>query len=68
MLFFLRAHAFALLLDFIWLGHRAEHDKDVAILLLRQQLRMLPRRQARAPRMSRWEQRLLMSSSASSQD
>ena len=43
MLFFLLAQAFSLLLDLIWLRHRAEQDKDVEILLLRQQLRILQR-------------------------
>ena len=41
MICFVLAHAFSLLLDLMWLGHRAEHDKDVEILLLRQQLRIL---------------------------
>ncbi len=44
MLFFLLAQAFSLLLDLIWLRHRAEQDKDVEILLLRQQLRILQRK------------------------
>ena len=43
MLFLLLAHAFSLLLDVIWMAHRSEHDKDVEILLLRQQLRILQR-------------------------
>ncbi len=55
MLSFLLAHAFSLLLDLIWLGRRAEHDKDVEILLLRQQLRVLQRKQPRLSRISRWE-------------
>ncbi len=45
MLVFLLAHAFSLLVDLFWLAHRAEHDKDIEILLLRQQLRMLQRKQ-----------------------
>ena len=55
MLFFLLAQAFSLLLDLIWLGRRAEQDKDVEILLLRQQLRMLQRKHPHAPRISRWD-------------
>ena len=53
MLFFLLAQAFSLLLDLIWLGHRAKYDKDVEILLLRQQLRMLQRKQSHPPRVHR---------------
>ncbi len=55
MLCFLLAHAFALLLDVIWVAHPTEHDQDLEILLLRQQLRMLQRKQPRAPRISRLE-------------
>ena len=52
---FLLAQAFSLLLDLIWLGHRAKHNRDVEILLLRQQLRMLQLKQRHPPRCSRWE-------------
>ena len=55
MMFFLLAHAFSLLRDLIWLRHRTDHDKDVEILLLRQQLRILQRKQPHAPRISRGE-------------
>ena len=60
MIFFLLAHAWSLLLDLIWLGRRAQHDKDIEILLLRQQLRILQRNQPRAPRISRWEKLTLL--------
>ena len=60
MTFFLLAHALSLLLDLIWLRRRADHDKDVEILLLRQQLRMLQRKQRAPPRMSRWEKLTLV--------
>ena len=60
MLFFLLAHAVSLLLDLIWLSRRANHDKDLEILLLRQQLRILQRTQPRAPRISRWEKLTLV--------
>lgn len=60
MLFFLLAHAFSLLLDLIWFGHREEHDKDVEILLLRQQVRILQRKHPHAPRISRWEKLTLV--------
>ena len=55
MICFVLAQAFSLLLDLIWLNRRAEHDKDVEILLLRQQLRTLQRKQSHPPRISRWE-------------
>ena len=55
MIFLLLAHVFSLLLDLIWLGHQSAHAKDVEILLLRQQLRILQRNDSRAPRISRWE-------------
>lgn len=55
MLFFLLAHAFSLLLDLFWLRCRTDHDKDLEILLLRQQLRILQRKHSHAPRTSRWE-------------
>ena len=48
MLFLLLAQAFSLLLDLIWLGHRGGHDKDIEILLLRQQLRILQRKHPHA--------------------
>src|SRR5688572_23757430 len=60
MLYLLLAQAFALLLDLIWLGRRAAHDKDLEILLLRQQLRILQRKQGRAPRLARWEKLTLV--------
>ncbi len=34
---------------------RSDHEKDVEILLLRQQLRILQRKQPHPPRLSRWE-------------
>ncbi len=60
MLFFLLAHAFSLLLDLIWLHRRAEQDKDIELLLLRQQLCMLQRQQPRVPRLSRWQKLTLL--------
>ena len=63
MIFFLLAHTLSLLLDLIWLRCRADHDKDVEILLLRQQLRILQRKQPgppafRAGRSWRWSSSL----------
>ena len=60
MLFFLLAQAFSLLLDLIWLRRRAEQDKDVEILLLRQQLRILQRAKLHPPRISRWQKLTLV--------
>ncbi len=60
MFFFLLAQAFSLLLDLIWLRCRTDHDKEVEILLLRQQLRILQRRQPHSPRISRCEKLTLI--------
>ncbi len=60
MLFFLLSQAFSLLLDLIWLGHQGDHDKDVEILLLRQQLRILQRKHPHALRISAWEKLTLV--------
>ncbi len=60
MLFFLLAHTFSLLLDLLWLRRRPDHDKDLEILLLRQQLRTLQRKHPHAPRISRWEKLTLV--------
>ena len=60
MLCFLLAHALSLLLDRIRVLRRSSHDKDVEILLLRQQLRMLQRKQPCPPRISRWEKRTFL--------
>src|SRR3712207_88627 len=55
MIFFLAAHAFSLLLDLIGLSRQTGHAKDVEILLLRQQLRILQRKQPSPLRISEWE-------------
>ncbi len=55
MIFYLLAHPWSVLLDLIWLRHRVDHDKDIEILLLRQQLRILQRKQPHPPRISHWE-------------
>ncbi len=60
MIFLLLAHAISLLLDLILLVGRSDHDKDVEIVLLRQQLRILQRKQPRPPRISRWEKLALL--------
>ncbi len=60
MTFFLVAHIFSLLIDLIGLSRQTDHGKDVEILLLRQQLRSLQRKQPRPPRISRWEKLTLL--------
>ena len=60
MLFFLLAQAFSLLLDLIWVHRRAEQDKDIELLLMRQQLRILQRKHPHAPRLSRWQKLTLL--------
>src|SRR3712207_5016794 len=54
MIFLLLSYAWPLLLDLMWVGRRAEQAKDLEILLLRQQLRILQRNEPRAPRLSGW--------------
>jgi hypothetical protein len=49
MICFLVAHTCSILLDLIWVARRTDIDKDVEILLLRQQLRILQRKQPRSP-------------------
>ncbi len=51
---------FSLLLDLIWVARRGDQDKDVEIVLLRQQLRILQRKQPRPPRISRWQKLTLV--------
>ena len=60
MMFFLLAHVFSMLLDLVGLGRQSHHDKDLEILLLRQQLQILHRKQPHAPRISRWEKLTLV--------
>ncbi len=60
MIVFLVTHVFSLLLDLICLRGLAGADKDVESLLLRQQLRILQRKQPHPPRISRWEKLTLV--------
>jgi transposase InsO family protein len=60
MIFFLLAHVWSVLLDLMWLGHRTQYDNDIEILLLRQQLLILQRKQLHPPRISRWEKLTLL--------
>lgn len=54
MIFFGLAQAVSAMLDLIALIGQSDRDKDIEILLLRQQLRILQRKQPQAPRISRW--------------
>jgi transposase InsO family protein len=55
MLWFAVAQVFTLMLDVFALRRQSQHEKDLEILLLRQQLRIVERKQTRPPRLSRWE-------------
>lgn len=54
------AHVFSILVDLIGLSRQTDRDKDVEIVLLRQQLRMLQWKQSHTHRLSRWEQLTLL--------
>jgi putative transposase len=53
MIYLLLAHLVSLLLDLFAILLRSQHHKDLEILLLRQQLRILQRQHPRAPRVPR---------------
>lgn len=55
MIYQLIAQLFSLLLDLFTTKLRSEQQKDLEILLLRQQLRILQRRSPKPPQLSRWE-------------
>lgn len=55
MLYHLFAQLIALLFDLFTTRGRSEQQKDLEILLLRQQLRILQRHHPTAPRLARWE-------------
>jgi transposase InsO family protein len=60
MILFLIAHAWSVLLDLVWLGRHTDRDKDMEILLLRQQLRILQRKHPRPLRISHCEKLTLV--------
>src|SRR4051794_26405605 len=60
MMFFLLSHMFSLFVDLIRLGRQTAHDKDLEILLLRQQLRILQRKQPHPPRIFRRQKLILL--------
>ncbi len=52
MIFSVLAHILSLLVDLLTGGRRTEQAKDLEILVLRQQLRILQRTQTRPPRVT----------------
>src|SRR5919199_6542226 len=50
------AQVFAILVDLLAVGRRSADEKDLEIVLLRHELRLLQRRQPAPPRLARWEQ------------
>src|SRR6266542_5344030 len=55
MLWFVLLHLLEFVVDLLAATRRTDRDKDVEILLLRHQLRVLQRERPRPPRLSRWE-------------
>ena len=55
MIYCILAHILTFLLDLIATLQCSQDEKDLEILLLRQQLRILQRKHAHPPRLSRWE-------------
>jgi hypothetical protein len=55
MVYFLLAQTVSLLFDLFAVKRRSERHKDLQILLLRQQIRILQRHHPPTPRLSRWE-------------
>ncbi|MBX3085461.1 MAG: integrase core domain-containing protein [Anaerolineae bacterium] len=49
------AQLFWLVIDVLAVVRLSKHEKDIEVLLLRQQLRILERKQQRPPRITRWE-------------
>ena len=48
-------HLVGILVDLLTATRRPDHDKDLPILVLQRQLRLLQRERPRPPRLSRWE-------------
>ena len=54
------AHGVSFVVDlFVTVGERDDRDKNLEVLLLRHQIRLLQRHQPRPPRLSRWEKLIL---------
>ncbi len=59
MIHFALGRIFSLLLALLAIGRNSDHEKDLQILLLQQQLHILQRKQPRLPRISRWQKFIL---------
>jgi putative transposase len=59
MLYFVFAQLLSFMLDLFTTSLISDHEKDVQILVLRQQIRILQRKRAQPPRISRWEKCIL---------
>src|SRR5215210_1088120 len=55
MVWFVLGHLVGLLVDLLTTTRRTEGDKDLQILVLQHQLRLLQRERPRPPRLTRWE-------------
>ena len=56
MIWFVLLHLLEFVVDLLTARRRADRDKDLHILLLQQQVRLLQRQRPQPPRLSRWEQ------------
>ncbi len=59
MVYCLVLHFLQFIFDVLTVGHLSEREKDVQILLLRQQLRIVERKQRHASRLPRWQKLIL---------
>src|SRR5215217_9078524 len=55
MIWFVLLHLLEFVVDLLTARRRADHDKDLHILLLQQQVRVLQRQRPQPPRLTRWE-------------
>ncbi len=55
MIWFVLVHLVGFLVDLLTATRRTEHDKDLQILVLQHQLRLLQRERPQPPRLTRWE-------------
>jgi hypothetical protein len=55
MIYWIMIHGVQFMLDMLSVARLADKEKDIEILLLRQQLRIATRQQDRGPNIPRWE-------------
>ena len=60
MVYWIVLHFLQFFFDVMTVSHLSEREKDVQILLLRQQLRIVERKQQHAPRLARWQKLILV--------